>query len=813
MPRQILDGPRAITHGNGRNLAPSMHEVIENCSVQAGLTQRDSLPSQLTDTEWDEDESDLEIQRNGARARRRLPMMVDWRREICSFLKKDYSCTDDEIRVKLEAVSERLRDLESLRRLALAKRGPPRVQVINQTECKRSKERGLYLDKPWVVETGPHHAHLRGSRRIENMELYLERNKEIICIAHRIYKCCGSSPPVQNPNHSEEAYEVDVDALRGKLIANDDHLSEQDNRPGVKNHENQDTRHPYLWWFHHRQDVRSWAGRLDPESRKQIEVFQSYLGECLSSEWATVDTLLSRDKITAQYLDYVFAPGQIVISTLGGSSIAQVKAHTTTNWLSKINSVTDGKIHALIGASHWQFDGNFQRFTAVLTITHSCSMTDEFSVNALPVYPMRYAHESVVVGLRERGEMFWKCRRRNYVCVLGTPEDHLYDAYSGSRFMVDTATYKQMHPPATNPTSTVSYYDDLGPELMAQDEPPPELGDEFYMCLPTSLNGFNMQKKEWVKLDVAYLREVTWNKEAFELLVMEPGTKELVEAVVTNHMDEDRNTDVIHGKGNGLFILLHGVAEITKKPLYRVTCGDIGTKAEEVERVWEHHYLEVVLLLGKTWGCVVLLDEADVFLEQRKLDNLDRNALVSGNTNTAPTLMAHMALIKIAVFLRVLEYYDGILILTSNRVGIFDEAFKSRIQLNLRYENLGKAQRRQIWENFINRLEKLELERGKQVDGQAAAPVHGGPHSAPKVGVDIKSIRQQLDKLAELCLNGREIRNTISTARQLATFRGARLGYEHLAACIAEAHKFEEYIKTLKKGFTADEIKTSQGVR
>ena len=47
---------------------------------------------------------------------------------------------------------------------------------------------------------------------------------------------------------------------------------------------------------------------------------------------------------------------------------------------------------------------------------------------------------------------------------------------------------------------------------------------------------------------------------------------------------------------------------------------------------------------------VVLLDEADVFLEERDMKDLKRNALVS-------------------VFLRALEYYDGILILTSNRVG------------------------------------------------------------------------------------------------------------------------------------------------
>jgi AAA+ superfamily predicted ATPase len=119
--------------------------------------------------------------------------------------------------------------------------------------------------------------------------------------------------------------------------------------------------------------------------------------------------------------------------------------------------------------------------------------------------------------------------------------------------------------------------------------------------------------------------------------VVDDETKTLVSALVTNQIDPDKNTDLMSGKGNGLFILLHGgpgtgktltaesVAEFAKKPLYRVTCGDIGTKAEEVEK-----YLEVVLLLGKIWGCVVLLDEADVFLEQRTLFDLQRNALVSG---------------------------------------------------------------------------------------------------------------------------------------------------------------------------------------
>ena len=100
----------------------------------------------------------------------------------------------------------------------------------------------------------------------------------------------------------------------------------------------------------------------------------------------------------------------------------------------------------------------------------------------------------------------------------------------------------------------------------------------------------------------------------------------------------------------------------------------------------------------------------------------------------------------VSVFLRTLEYYEGILILTSNRVGTFDEAFKSGIQLALHYRNLDEAQRLQIWDNFITRLEKLEE------------------------NADFNDIRANMHTLAAHRLNGRQIRNAISTARQLALF-------------------------------------------
>lgn len=60
--------------------------------------------------------------------------------------------------------------------------------------------------------------------------------------------------------------------------------------------------------------------------------------------------------------------------------------------------------------------------------------------------------------------------------------------------MVDTAIFKQMHPQHKGDKAAICK-DDLGPEIMSQDEP--SLSDSFFMCLPTTLSGFNMQKKEW----------------------------------------------------------------------------------------------------------------------------------------------------------------------------------------------------------------------------------------------------------------------------------------------------------------------------
>ena len=267
-----------------------------------------------------------------------------------------------------------------------------------------------------------------------------------------------------------------------------------------------------------------------------------------------------------------------------------------------------------------------------------------------------------------------------------------------------------------------------------------------------------------------------WNKGAFDRLILTESKKELVQALVIAHVAGENTHDIIEGKGNGLIMLLHGgpgtgktltaesVAELAEKPLYRVGCGDIGTDAESLER-----YLDSVLFIGTTWGCVVLLDEADVFLEERIQTDMQRNAVVS-------------------VFIRVLEYYDGILILTSNRVGTFDEAFKSRVQIALHYPALDDYGRRRIWNDFLS----------------SAFDSEDDPH--------YRLVKSQLDMLIHYDLNGRQIRNIVNTAKQLAQFKQQALSLKHFEQAATAVVEFEDYIKNTH-GYSDEEVAKAQGTR
>ena len=250
---------------------------------------------------------------------------------------------------------------------------------------------------------------------------------------------------------------------------------------------------------------------------------------------------------------------------------------------------------------------------------------------------------------------------------------------------------------------------------------------------------------------VAGLQPAQFNEEAFERLVLPPARKQLIRALVLSHGGAGASVDVIAGKGEGTIFLLHGppgcgktltaeaIAELLHKPLYSVSMGELGTTPEALEEK-----LADVLDVCTPWGALVLIDEAEMLLERRTKDDLVRNAMV-------------------CVMLRLLEYYSGILFLTTNRVESLDPAFQSRVQCALRYEALDAASRERIWADLLPRL---QLPRAGDVDVAALA-------AAP--------------------LNGRQIKNTLQLAVALALNEGVPLAQKHLEATLDITTAFAEH--------------------
>lgn len=236
------------------------------------------------------------------------------------------------------------------------------------------------------------------------------------------------------------------------------------------------------------------------------------------------------------------------------------------------------------------------------------------------------------------------------------------------------------------------------------------------------------------------------------------------------------------------------VAEQMKVPLYVMAAGDLGLDPRSVEAK-----LQDVMSMCSRWGAILLLDEADIFLEERSLHELERNKLVS-------------------IFLRILEYYEGIMFLTTNRVQTFDAAFQSRIHISLEYPELDKPARKTIWVDFLSRHDKAQAAaRDKPVPDATTGSAKNQPSrkriaSSPQpdaeatangdVGDEDETKKKEAEelhhkltkphritndeirKLADLKINGRQIKNFLKTAQLLAVYKEEPLSYDHIETVV-----------------------------
>ncbi|KAK0660029.1 ATP-dependent zinc metalloprotease FtsH 2 [Lasiodiplodia hormozganensis] len=528
--------------------------------------------------------------------------------------------------------------------------------------------------------------------------------------------------------------------------------------------------------------IEARANETDPETKEHVQLLWAVLEEELRDTIAEKRDLLSNGVITYQAVWTIFEPG--------------VTVYNNDDGVDRAYSLSDGsyscdppQFNLAVRSIDW--DG--EQFGYVNSCLEIPCFSGTRPITSLPVHPLHYHPNLKLVkkSLIARGRLFEAYKGFHFksyegVCVGYGPWGPTRFSING-RVIIDTYAFNRFNPnkkvrvsrlkaddmqPLGSSDEFDSDYDDYSDDSASDDgigitepwPPMPEgntdlcMGEEQFLICTDILRGYSLRDKKWMKFPIGGIKEIDWNEQAFDSLVAPPEQKDLILAFAqTQAKNKDCFDDVISGKGRGIIMLLSGppgvgktltaesVAEVMKVPLYVMSAGDLGTKPSEVESA-----LSNILEMNTKWNSILLLDEADVFLEARSTHDLERNKLVS-------------------IFLRLLEYYSGILFLTTNRVENIDAAFESRIHLSLQYEDLDLASRRHVWSSFVDRIAN-------------AAPF----------------TEEELDRLAEQNMNGRQIKNVLKTAQLLATKQEEPLCFTHVSTVI----RLREANASLKNGLT-----------
>jgi len=171
--------------------------------------------------------------------------------------------------------------------------------------------------------------------------------------------------------------------------------------------------------------------------------------------------------------------------------------------------------------------------------------------------------------------------------------------------------------------------------------------NDMLALFPRRMLAYALWERKFIPIDVRNIQAPNFDDKdkAFQNLEISHKHKTMIESLVYSHFQRRRiennvdlgSLDIIRGKGKGICILLFGVPGVGKtataeavaqkfeKPLFPITCGDLGFTPQSVESS-----LTEIFRLAHLWDCVLLLDEADVFITARTEADLEKNALVSG---------------------------------------------------------------------------------------------------------------------------------------------------------------------------------------
>ncbi|EPE28706.1 P-loop containing nucleoside triphosphate hydrolase [Glarea lozoyensis ATCC 20868] len=490
--------------------------------------------------------------------------------------------------------------------------------------------------------------------------------------------------------------------------------------------------------FHYRNELRGYAAKLrNKKAKEHIHFVLQYMAKVLRREIANYESLMvNNDRepgLEFQNLWMAFKPGILLYKKSGDSKDIDMICRFREMEIKKDSDTSPSYWRLKVEMLAWVGE----ELKYVLGRFHINKYDGYRPLTALDLYPLAYHPDTELVQRRVLA------RGKKYVTMFGVhhcfhdgiaslvafagPQLKLISFMARGRVMVDRAEFNndvRFVIPEIVPDSKI--IDPLLGEHLTLSE------EELLIC-EYNIPAFTLSTKRWGLFNVSNLDRVEYNHDAFSRLILPSGVKKMLSALV--HLQEGETSqfdDLIVGKGKGLIILLHGlpgvgktftaesIADFSKRPLYTIGKSDFGHTAFQDSEI----RLTAALARAAKWKAIVLLDEADVFMQERGANEMFRNEQVS-------------------VLLRILEYFEGTMFLTTNRVQTIDPAFKSRIHLSLTYPALSSESRSELWETFI--LKGTE------------------ENSRPKW-----LTARFLDKISKEEVNGREIKNIVRVAHALA---------------------------------------------
>lgn len=270
------------------------------------------------------------------------------------------------------------------------------------------------------------------------------------------------------------------------------------------------------------------------------------------------------------------------------------------------------------------------------------------------------------------------------------------------------------------------------------------------MMLDGHIIGFSLSSRTWVLLDFNKSSPMVYDKTIIDKLVLPSSEKTNITAIV-NNLNTDF-VDIVSEKGGGAIFLLYGppglgktltaeaISAACERPLYKLSIGELGTNVKQLEQ-----NLQQILTFATRWNATLLFDEADIFLESRDTHNIERNAMVG-------------------VFLRLLEYFPGILFLTTNRIRNFDEAFFSRITYAIEFTDQTIEDRAKVWTNLLS-----------------AAKIECTP--------------EQINSLATNAINNRQVKTCITNAQRFACSESQSVNFDYIVRALQSIVKFDQSLR------------------